>query len=70
MLQTRELTAIMFTYIVGYTALMGDDEQKAFELLNKNRQIQKTLIEECGGKGIHQQGSRLQTFLQKMKFPE
>jgi adenylate cyclase len=33
MSQTRQLAAIMFTDIVGYTALMGDDEKKAFELL-------------------------------------
>ncbi len=38
--QTRQLAAIMFTDIVGYTALMGDDEDKAFDLLNKNRQLQ------------------------------
>lgn len=30
--QSRQLAAIMFTDIVGYTALMGGDEQKAFEL--------------------------------------
>ena len=36
MSQTRQLAAIMFTDIVGYTALMGNDEQKAFELLNIN----------------------------------
>ena len=41
MSQTRQLAAIMFTDIVGYTALMGKDEQKAFDLLNKNRAIQK-----------------------------
>ena len=35
MSQSRQLAAIMFTDIVGYTALMGNDEQKAFELLNK-----------------------------------
>jgi len=29
---SRQLAAIMFTDIVGYTALMGRDEQKAFEL--------------------------------------
>ena len=44
--QSRQLAAIMFTDIVGYTALMGNDEQKAFELLNKNRQIQKPIIEQ------------------------
>ncbi len=31
--QTRLLAAIMFTDIVGYTALMGDDKQKAFKLI-------------------------------------
>jgi adenylate cyclase len=44
--QTRQLAAIMFTDIVGYTSLMGNDEKKAFELLNKNRQIQKPIIEQ------------------------
>ena len=39
MSQSRQLAAIMFTDIVGYTALMDEDEQKAFELLKKNRQI-------------------------------
>ncbi len=34
--QSRQLAAIMFTDIVGYTALMGSDEQKAFQLLKKN----------------------------------
>jgi class 3 adenylate cyclase len=43
--QKRQLAAIMFTDIVGYTALMGEDEDKAFALLKKNREIQKPLIE-------------------------
>jgi hypothetical protein len=30
----------MFTDIVGYTALMDEEEQKAFELLKKNREVQ------------------------------
>lgn len=29
--QSRQLAAIMFTDIVGYSALMGDDEDKAFD---------------------------------------
>jgi class 3 adenylate cyclase len=29
MTSSRQLAAIMFTDIVGYTALMGHDEQKA-----------------------------------------
>jgi len=41
----RQLAAFTFTDIVGYTALMGNDEQKAFSILNKHRAIQKIIIE-------------------------
>ncbi len=54
--QSRQLAAIMFTDIVGYTALMGDDEQKAFELLKKNRELQKPVIEEFNGRFIKELG--------------
>ncbi|MBD0289002.1 MAG: hypothetical protein ICV79_26795 [Flavisolibacter sp.] len=43
---SRQLAAIMFTDIISYTASMGANEQKAFEILNKNRHIQKLLIEQ------------------------
>jgi len=56
MLQSRQLAAIMFTDIVGYTALMGEDEEKAFELLKKNRQLQKPLIEQNNGRWIKELG--------------
>ena len=56
MSQSRQLAAIMFTDIVGYTALMGNDEKKAFELLRKNREIQKPIIEEFGGQWIKELG--------------
>ncbi len=56
MFQSRQLAAIMFTDIVGYTALMGNNEQKAFELLRKNREIQKPIIEEFGGRWIKELG--------------
>ncbi len=56
MSQSRQLSAIMFTDIVGYTALMGNDEQKAFELLNKNREIQKPIIEQYNGHWIKELG--------------
>jgi len=56
MSQSRQLAAIMFTDIVGYTALMGNNEQKAFELLRKNREIQKPIIEEFGGRWIKELG--------------
>ena len=56
MSQTRQLAAIMFTDIVGYTALMGNDEQKAFELLKKNRELQKPIIEQYNGRWIKELG--------------
>ena len=56
MSQTRQLAAIMFTDIVGYTALMGNDEKKAFELLSKNREIQKPIIEQYNGRWIKELG--------------
>jgi len=56
MSQSRQLAAIMFTDIVGYTALMGADEQKAFELLKKNREFQKPIIEKFNGRWIKELG--------------
>jgi class 3 adenylate cyclase len=56
MAQSRRLAAIMFTDIVGYTALMGKDEQKAFELLRSNRDIQKSLIKHYNGTWIKELG--------------
>ncbi len=56
MSQSRQLAAIMFTDIVGYTALMGADEQKAFELLRKNRELQKPIIAQYEGRWIKELG--------------
>ena len=56
MSQSRQLAAIMFTDIVGYTALMDEDEQRAFELLKKNRQVQRPLIEKYNGKWLKEMG--------------
>ena len=55
-IKSRQLAAIMFTDIVGYTALMGKDEQKAFELLRKNREIQKPHIKLFHGSWIKELG--------------
>jgi len=54
--QSRQLAAIMFTDIVGYTALMGINEQKGFELLKKNRRIQKPIIEKFNGRWLKEIG--------------
>jgi adenylate cyclase len=53
---SRQLAAIMFTDIVGYTALMGEDEQKAFALLRKNRLLHKPIIEKFNGHWIKEIG--------------
>lgn len=54
--QSRQLAAIMFTDIVGYTKLMGEDEQNAFELLQENRNLQKPIIEKFSGRWIKELG--------------
>jgi len=54
--QSRQLAAIMFTDIVGYTALMGEDEQRAFDLLKKNRSVQRPIIEKYHGRWLKEIG--------------
>ncbi len=56
MSQSRQLAAIMFTDIVGFTALMGRDEHRTFEILEKNRQLHKPIISEYGGRWIKEMG--------------
>ena len=53
---SRQLAAILFTDIVGYTALMGEDEAQAFQLLKANRQLQKPLIEHFNGRWVKEIG--------------
>jgi Tol biopolymer transport system component/class 3 adenylate cyclase len=47
--ETRQLAAIMFTDIVGYTALMGRDHYKAMKLLKRNKDIQKAFVKRYHG---------------------
>lgn len=54
--QTRKLAAIMFTDIVGYTALMGRDEDVAFAILEKNRAIHKQALQEFHGTWLKEIG--------------
>lgn len=52
----RRLAAIMFTDIVGYTALMGENEQKALRLLEKNRKLHQSLIDQYHGRILKEMG--------------
>ncbi|MFC2126504.1 hypothetical protein ACFLU5_17075 [Bacteroidota bacterium] len=54
--EDRRLAAIMFTDIVGYTSLMGSDEDKAFRLLRKNRDLQRPLIKKYRGEWLKEMG--------------
>jgi hypothetical protein len=49
MFKDRSLAAIMFTDILGYTALMGSEEDKAFQLLNDNRNLQRPIVKKYRG---------------------
>ena len=53
---TRQLAAIMFTDIVGYTSLMGKDSAKALELIRVSKEIQKPLVEKHNGKWLKEMG--------------
>jgi class 3 adenylate cyclase len=52
----RKLDAIMFTDIAGYTAQMSKDEDKAFALIQKKRELLLPLIEQYEGKLIKEMG--------------
>ncbi len=56
MISSRKLACIVFTDIVGYTSLMGSNEKHAFGILQKNRSIQKPIIEELNGKILKEMG--------------
>jgi len=56
MSQSRQLAAIMFTDIVGYTALMGKDSAKALELVRISKEIQKPLVEKHHGQWLKEMG--------------
>lgn len=55
-MQQHRLAAIMFTDIVGYTALMGSDEDNAFEVLKNNRDIHTQFLKKYHGTLIKEMG--------------
>jgi len=56
MTHSRQLAAIMFTDIEGYTALMQQNEGKAIQARNKHRQIFNSITEKYNGKILQYYG--------------
>ena len=46
----------MFTDIVGYSALMSKDEDKAMQILHKNRDVLKLLVGQFNGELLKEMG--------------
>ena len=53
---SRQLAAIMFTDIVGYSSISGQDQNKALELVRNSKDIQKPLVEKNQGKWLKEMG--------------
>ncbi len=53
---TRQIATIMFTDIVGYTTMMGQDQGKTLELLRLNRLIHLSKIEKYKGELVKEVG--------------
>ena len=52
----RRLVAIMFTDIVGYTALMAESEEKGLGVRARHRALVRPLVEQHGGESIEARG--------------
>ncbi|MCK5467751.1 MAG: hypothetical protein KAI99_04565, partial [Cyclobacteriaceae bacterium] len=55
-MQERRLAAIMFTDLVGYTALMEKNESGALELVKKNRDLHQSIIQKHNGQLVKEMG--------------
>ena len=55
----RKLSAIVFTDIVGFTALSAKNEPAALELLNKQRELLKPIVENYKGTWLKEIGDGL-----------
>lgn len=52
----RQLAAVMFTDIVGYTRMMGEDEENALMALDENREIHNRWIKRHRGRLLKEVG--------------
>ena len=53
---TRELAAIMFSDVVGYTAIMGRDGQEAFRALDAHREFLRASLPKFNGRMVGEIG--------------
>ena len=53
---TRELAAIMFSDVVGYTAIMGRDENEALRALDTHRELLRSLVPKYNGRMVGEIG--------------
>src|SRR5271167_1472120 len=53
---TRELAAIMFSDIAGYTLIMGRDEAKAIRALHEHRELLRSLLPKYNGRMLGEIG--------------
>ena len=54
--EKRRLSGIMFTDVVGYSAIMDKNESAAMQLLENHKKITKPIIENYNGKILKPQG--------------
>jgi TolB-like protein/Flp pilus assembly protein TadD len=52
----RKLAAIMFTDIVGYSALMSKDESQALRILEENRELHRSALGQFNGEYVKEVG--------------
>lgn len=56
---TRRIAVVMFSDVVGYTAMMSEDEVAVLTLLQRNHEIQKSLVEKYSGTFVKEIGDGL-----------
>lgn len=71
MSQARQLAAIMFTDIVGYTAMMQTDEQKAVAVIKHYNAVLEKLVSQYNGQILNYYGDgSLFVYYTKITLPE
>jgi class 3 adenylate cyclase/pimeloyl-ACP methyl ester carboxylesterase len=60
--QQGNSVAIMFTDVVGYTAMMGEDEARTIEVVNQLRSIQKNIIKSHSGVVVKELGDGVMAY--------